>query len=79
MTYALHYDNIDNMYTSFKGFQLVEIWQEKSEIIVITDIKQKIVIIQLVVLQRFSYYRQIGITPTLSSQQVSVSYHNKLC
>ena len=47
MTYALHYDNIDNMYTSFKGFQLVEIWQEKSEIIVITDIKQKIVIIQL--------------------------------
>ena len=38
------------MYTSFKGFQLVGIWQEKSEIIVITDIKQKIVIIQLVVL-----------------------------
>ena len=37
------------MYTSFKGFQLVGIWQEKSEIIVITDIKQKIVIIQLVV------------------------------
>ena len=67
------------MYTSFKGFQLVGIWQEKSEIIVITDIKQKkseiivitdikqkIVIIQLVVLQRFSYYRQIGITPILS-------------
>ena len=55
MTYALHYDNIDNMYTSFKGFQLVEIWQEKSEIIVITDIKQKIVIKQVLVLQRFSY------------------------
>ena len=54
------------MYTSFKDFQLVGIWQEKSEIIVITDIKQKIVIIQLVVLQRFSYYRQIGIIPILS-------------
>ena len=57
-------DKIDNMYTSFKGFQLVGIWQEKFEIIVITDIKQEIVIIQLVVLQRFPYYRQIGITPT---------------
>ena len=45
-------------------------WQEKSEIIATTDIKQKIVIIQLVVLQRFSYSRQIGITPTLSLQVV---------
>ena len=33
------FDNIDNMYTSFKGFPLVGIWKEKSEIIVITDIK----------------------------------------
>ena len=63
-------DNTDNTYTSFKDFPLVEIWQEKPEIILITDIKQKIVIIQLVVLQRFSYYRQIGITPTQSSLAV---------
>ena len=59
-------DNRNNTYTSFKDFSVVGIWQEKSEIIVITDIKQKIVIIQVIVLQRFSYYRQIGITPTLS-------------
>ena len=39
-------DNTDNTYTSFKDFPLVEIWQEKPEIILITDIKQKIVIIQ---------------------------------
>ena len=63
-------DNTDNTYTSFKGFPLVGIWQKKPQIIVITDIKQKIVIIQLVVLQRFSYYRQIGITPTRSSLAV---------
>ena len=62
--YIITYDNADNTYTSFKGFQLAGIWQEKSEIIVTTDIKQKIVIIQLVVLQQFSYYLQIGITPT---------------
>ena len=39
MTYALHYDNIDNMYTSFKDFPLVGIWKEKSQIIAIIDIK----------------------------------------
>ena len=55
----------NNTYTSFKGFSLARFWHENTEIIVITDIKQKIVIIKLVVLQRFSYYRQIGITPTL--------------
>ena len=82
--------NTDNMYTSFKGFQLVGIWQEKPEIIVITDIKkpeiivitdikQKIVIIQVIVLQRFSYYRQIGITPTQSSNRASATYHSRLC
>ena len=49
-------DNTDNTYTSFKGFPLVGIWQEKPEIIAITDIKQKIVIKQVLVLQRFSYY-----------------------
>ena len=65
------------MYTSFKGFQLVGIWQEKPEIIAITDIKQKIVIIQLVVLQRFSYYIQIGIIPTQSCPPASASYHSR--
>ena len=58
------------MYTNFKDFQLVGIWQEKSEIIVITDIKQRIVIIQLVVLQRVVYYCQFEIIPTLSFQAV---------
>lgn len=46
-------DNTDNTYTSFKDFPLVGIWQEKSEIIVTTDIKQKIVIIQVVVYNDF--------------------------
>ena len=32
-------DNRNNTYTSFKDFSVVGIWQEKSEIIVITDIK----------------------------------------
>ena len=39
-----------SMYTSFKGLPLVEIWQEKSEIIEIIDINQKIVIMQVFVL-----------------------------
>ena len=39
-------DKIDNTYTSFKDFSVAGIWQEKPEIILITDIKQKIVIIQ---------------------------------
>ena len=50
-------DNTDNTYTSFKDFGVAGIWQEKPETIVITDIKQKIVIIQVIVLQRFSHYR----------------------
>ena len=51
------------MYTSFKGFQLVGIWQEKLQIIVITDIKQRIVIIQLVAKQRVVYYCQLKSFP----------------
>ena len=50
-------DNRNNTYTRFKDFDVAGIWQEKSQIIAITDIKQKIVIIQVIILQRFSYYR----------------------
>ena len=63
-------DNTDNTYTSFKGFQLVGIWQEKLPIIVITDIKQRIVIIQLVARQRVVYYCQFEIIPIRSSLAV---------
>ena len=49
-------DNTDNTYTSFKDFGVVGIWKEKPQIIAITDINQKIVIKQVLVLQRFSYY-----------------------
>ena len=56
-------DNTDNTYTSFKDFGVVGIWKEKPQIIAITDINQKIVNInqkivikQVLVLQRFSYY-----------------------
>ena len=50
-------DNTDNTYTSFKDFSVAGIWQEKPQIIAIIDIKQKIVIIQVLILQRFSYQR----------------------
>ena len=63
-------DNTDNTYTSFKGFPLAGIWQEKPQIMVITDIKQRTVIIQLVVRQRVVYYGQFVVTPTQSSQAV---------
>lgn len=62
--------NTDNTYTSFKGFPLAGIWQEKPQIMVITDIKQRTVIIQLVVRQRVVYYSQFVVTPTRSSPAV---------
>ena len=63
------------MYTSFKGFQLVGIWQEKLQIIVITDIKQRIVIIQLVAKQRVVYYCQLKSFP-LNNFNVSYAIYS---
>ena len=49
-------NNKNNTYTSFKDFALARFWHEATEIIAIIDIIKKIVIKQVLVLQRFINY-----------------------